>query len=157
MIGMQRLKLVRYLMAGMALGFAPPASARFLDAQDSHLLRIASRDGTLIAVECTGSGPSLVIVHGGIGDRSRWTPMFPLLSSRLTICVMDRRGHGASGDSPVYTLQKEAEDVAAVVNAQPPGPVFVLGHSYGGVCALEAAFLTARVSKLLLYEPPLQQ
>jgi pimeloyl-ACP methyl ester carboxylesterase len=82
--------------------------------------------------------------------------MFPLLSSHLTVCAMDRRGHGASGDSPAYSLQKEAEDVAAVVNAR-PDPVFVLGHSYGGVCALEAMFLTKRISKLLLYEPPLQE
>jgi pimeloyl-ACP methyl ester carboxylesterase len=82
--------------------------------------------------------------------------MFPLLKSHFTVCVMDRRGRGASGDSPVYTLQKEAEDVAAVVDAR-PGPVFLLGHSYGGVCALEAAFLTNKVAKLLLYEPPLQE
>jgi pimeloyl-ACP methyl ester carboxylesterase len=69
---------------------------------------------------------------------------------------MDRRGHGASGDSPDYSLQKEAEDVAAVVNSR-PGLVFLLGHSYGGVCALEAAFLTNKISKLVLYEPPLQE
>lgn len=69
---------------------------------------------------------------------------------------MDRRGHGASGDSHHYTLQKEAEDVAAVVNSR-PGTVFLLGHSYGGVCALEAAFLTDKISKLVLYEPPLQE
>lgn len=82
--------------------------------------------------------------------------MFPLLSSRLTVCAIDRRGRGASGDSPAYTLQKEAEDIAAVVDAR-PGPVFRLGHSYGGVCTLEATFLTKRISKLLLYEPPLQE
>jgi pimeloyl-ACP methyl ester carboxylesterase len=81
--------------------------------------------------------------------------MFPLLSARFTVCAMDRRGHGASGDSPDYTLQKEAEDVAAVVNSR-PGRVSVLGHSIGGVFALEAAFLTERISKLVLYEPPLQ-
>jgi pimeloyl-ACP methyl ester carboxylesterase len=81
--------------------------------------------------------------------------MIPLLSSRFTACAMDRRGHGASGDSPDYTLEKEAEDVAAVVNSR-PGTVFVLGHSYGGVSALEATFLTERISKLVLYEPPLQ-
>jgi pimeloyl-ACP methyl ester carboxylesterase len=69
---------------------------------------------------------------------------------------MDRRGHGASGDSPDYTLQKEAEDVAAVVNSR-PGPVFVLGQSLGGVCSLEAAFLTDKISKLVLYEPPVQE
>ena len=68
---------------------------------------------------------------------------------------MDRRGHGASGDSPDYSLQKEAEDIVAVVNAR-PSPVFVLGHSYGGVSALEAAFLNNKISKLVLYEPPLQ-
>ena len=81
--------------------------------------------------------------------------MFPLLSSRFTVCAMDRRGHGASGDSTDYSLQKEAEDVAAVVDSR-PGTVFVLGHSYGGVTALEATFLTERISKLVLYEPPVQ-
>jgi len=68
---------------------------------------------------------------------------------------MDRRGHGQSGDSSEYTLQKGAEDVAAVVDSR-PGPVFVLGHSIGGVFALEATFLTDKISKLVLYEPPLQ-
>jgi len=120
------------------------------------MIRVPSKDGTLIAVECAGAGPSLIMVHGGIGDRTRWTPMFPLLSSRFTVCALDRRGHGASGDSPDYSLQKEAEDVAAVVDSR-PGTVFVLGHSYGGVCALEATFLTERISKLVLYEPPLQE
>jgi pimeloyl-ACP methyl ester carboxylesterase len=81
--------------------------------------------------------------------------MFPLLSQRFTVCAMDRRGHGASGDSTNYSLQNEAEDIAAVVDAR-PGTMFVLGHSYGGVGALEATFLTKRISKLLLYEPPLQ-
>jgi pimeloyl-ACP methyl ester carboxylesterase len=69
---------------------------------------------------------------------------------------MDRRGHGLSGDSPEYNLQKEAEDVAAVVDSR-PGTVFLLGHSYGGVAALEAMFLTKRVSKLILYEAPVQE
>jgi len=69
---------------------------------------------------------------------------------------MDRRGHGMSGDSLEYTLQREAEDVAAVVNSQ-PGPLFLLGHSYGGICLLEATFLTDKISKLVLYEPPLQE
>jgi pimeloyl-ACP methyl ester carboxylesterase len=66
---------------------------------------------------------------------------------------MDRRGHGASGDSPDYSLQKEAEDVTAVVNSRVRS-VFLLGHSFGGVAALEAAFLTDRISKLVLYEAP---
>jgi pimeloyl-ACP methyl ester carboxylesterase len=125
------------------------------DVPGREVIRVASRDGTLIAMECEGSGPTLVLVHGGVGDRTRWVPMLPLLSSRFTACAMDRRGRGGSGDSPDYSLAKEAEDVAAVVDSR-PGEVFVLGHSYGGVAALEAAFLTSRIAKLILYEPPLQ-
>jgi len=116
---------------------------------------VRSADGTPIAIECAGAGPSLVIVHGGTGDRSRWTPLFPLLAPKFRVCAMDRRGHGASGDSLPYSLQKEVEDVVAVVAAQ-PGPVFVLGHSFGGVCAFEAAFHTAKIARLALYEPPVR-
>jgi pimeloyl-ACP methyl ester carboxylesterase len=121
----------------------------------SGIVRLQSKDGTLIAIECAGTGPTLVLVHGGVGDRTRWTPMFPLLSSNFTVCAMDRRGHGLSADSADYSLQKEAEDVASVADSR-QGTVFVLGHSYGGVAALEATFLTDRISKLLLYEPPVQ-
>ena len=115
--------------------------------------RVPSKDGTPIAVECAGAGPTLLMVHGGIGDRTRWTPMFPLLESRFTACAMDRRGHGESGDAADYGLRREAEDIAAVVDSL-PGPVFLLGHSYGGVAALEAAFLSGNVAALALYEPP---
>jgi pimeloyl-ACP methyl ester carboxylesterase len=96
-----------------------------------------------------------VIVHGGTGDRTRWTPLFPLLASKFRVCAMDRRAHGASGDTAPYSLQKEVDDVVAVVAAQ-PGPVFVLGHSFGAVCAFEAAFRTAKIAGLALYEPPLR-
>lgn len=82
--------------------------------------------------------------------------MFPLLSSRFTACAMDRRGRGASGDSPEYSLLKEAEDIAAVVDSL-PHPVFVFGHSYGAVAALEASFLSPRIARLMLYEPPLHE
>jgi pimeloyl-ACP methyl ester carboxylesterase len=121
----------------------------------SSVLNVTSKDGTSIAMECAGAGPSLIIVHGGIGDRTRWKPLFPLFAPHFTVCAMDRRGHGESGDSSEYTLQKGAEDVEAVVTSR-PGPVFVLGHSIGGVNALEAAFLTDKISKLVLYEPPLR-
>jgi pimeloyl-ACP methyl ester carboxylesterase len=71
---------------------------------------------------------------------------------------MDRRGRGGSGDNPDYDLLREAEDVAAVVEAifqQAGEPVVVLGHSYGAVCSLEAALLTDKIRRLILYEPPL--
>ena len=125
-------------------------------ANRSELIAVTSKDGTRIGVECAGTGPTLLFVHGGVGDRTRWTPMFPLLASKFTTCAMDRRGRGASGDSAEYSLAKEAEDVAAVVNSR-PGPVLLFGHSYGGVAALEATFLTDRISKLMLYEPPLHE
>lgn len=116
---------------------------------------VLSKDGTRIAVECRGTGPSLLIVHGGSGDRKRWGPLMPLFAAQFRVCAMDRRGHGESESGSNYSLQKEAEDVAVVVNAQ-PDPVFVLGHSIGGVFSLEAAFLTKKISMLVLYEPPLQ-
>lgn len=131
------------------------ASIELCAQSETPIPRIPSRDGTLIAVECAGAGPNLVIVHGGTGDRSRWKPLFPFFASHFTVCAMDRRGRGVSGDSIDYSLQKGADDVAAVVNSR-PGTVFVLGHSIGGVCALEAAFLTDKISKLVLYEPPLR-
>lgn len=116
---------------------------------------VTSKDNTRIAVECRGSGPNLLIVHGGSGDRKRWQPLLPLFASRFTVCAMDRRGHGESEVGSNYSLQKEIDDVVAVANSR-PGPVFVLGHSIGGVFALEAAYKTRRISKLVLYEPPLQ-
>src|SRR5437879_5452830 len=151
---MDRRQFIQSVMAAYAASLDTRAFAPFVTGPESPLITVRSKDGTRIAVECAGSGPSLVVVHGGTGDHTRWKPLFPLFESRFTICAMDRRGHGASGDAPDYALQREAEDVAAVINSR-PDKVFLLGHSYGAVCALEAAFLTHRISKLVLYEPPL--
>ena len=149
--------LLMMLLGGHhANAMAPSAAQTAATANRSELITVTSKDGTRIGVECAGSGPTLLFVHGGVGDRTRWTPMFPLLASTFTVCAMDRRGRGASGDAPDYNLSKEAEDVAAVVNSR-SGPVFVFGHSYGGVAALEATFLTDRIGKLMLYEPPLHE
>lgn len=130
---------------------------------------VNSKDGTRIAIECTGEGPTLLIVHGGTGDRRRWQPLLPLFASHFHVCAMDRRGHGESERGANYSLEREFEDVATVVDAlsanlshgranapKDPGPVFVLGHSIGAVCAFEAAFLTKNIAKVVLYEPPLQ-
>jgi pimeloyl-ACP methyl ester carboxylesterase len=68
---------------------------------------------------------------------------------------MDRRGHGESFDSGDYTLKKEFEDVVTVVRSM-QGQVAVVGHSYGGVCAMQAALLSKKISKLVLYEPPIE-
>jgi pimeloyl-ACP methyl ester carboxylesterase len=154
MAGMKRRRLRRCLMAICLVSIT--ASADVVHESASSISAVVAKDGTAIAVECAGAGPNLVIVHGGTGDRTRWKPLFPLFASHFTVCAMDRRGHGASSDSPDYSLEKEVEDVVAVANSR-PGRVFVLGHSYGAVCALEAAFLTDKISKLVLYEPPLQE
>jgi pimeloyl-ACP methyl ester carboxylesterase len=113
-----------------------------------------SKDGTVIGFRRSGSGPPLLLVHGTTADHSRWAPISPRFEQHFTVYAMDRRGRGGSGDSPEYALIREAEDVAAVVEAIGE-PVFILGHSYGGVCSLEASLLTDKVTRLILYEPPI--
>jgi len=117
-------------------------------------MHTTSKDGTRIAYWRSGSGPPLVLVHGTTADHTRWARLLPELERHFTVHAMDRRGRGGSGDAPQYAVAREFEDVAAVVDAI-GGPVFLLGHSYGAVCSLEAAPLTDRVRRLILYEPPL--
>lgn len=102
----------------------------------------------------SGVGPSLVLVHGTAADHSRWAPVLPALEEHFTVLAMDRRGRGRSGDAEHYEIAREFDDVVAVVDWAGDA-VSLLGHSYGGVCALEAALLTEKVGRLLLYEPPL--
>jgi pimeloyl-ACP methyl ester carboxylesterase len=91
-------------------------------------------------------------VHGvGAANALAWN-VRPALERQFTLYAMDRRGHGASGDGPTYAIEREFEDVAAVVDSLET-PVYLLGHSFGGLCALEAALLTQNVRKLVLYEP----
>jgi pimeloyl-ACP methyl ester carboxylesterase len=119
-----------------------------------------SPDGTPIAYHRSGSGPPLVLVlvHGTTADHSRWQTILALLDSHVTCYAMDRRGRGHSGDAPEYSLEREVEDVVAVVEAvaeEVGGPVDLLGHSFGGLCALEAATGTPALRRLVLYEPPM--
>ncbi len=115
---------------------------------------VVSRDGTSIAAWRSGEGPPLVLIHGAAADHHRWAPVLPALEERFSVFAIDRRGRGGSGDANDYALEREFEDVVAVVEWAGEG-VNVLGHSYGGICALEAAFLTDRIRKLVLYEPPM--
>ncbi len=113
---------------------------------------IDSMDGTPIAIWRTGSGPPLVLVHGMIADHSTtWRLVLPELSRWFTVYAMDRRGRGGSGNAPEYELRHEAEDVAAVVDTV-RAPVCLLGHSFGGLCALEATLLTEGIERLIVYE-----
>jgi pimeloyl-ACP methyl ester carboxylesterase len=119
----------------------------------ANLHTVRSADGTTIAFEETGSGPPLVLVHGGVSDRTYWTPVVPALVQHFTVFAVDRRGRGASGDAPSDALEREFADLAAVVDTIGE-PVHLVGHSYGGVCALDAALLTGNLRTLTLYEPP---
>ena len=129
-----------------------------LPGQPSRLMdqpeRVISEDGTPIAVWRSGEGPPLVLLHGAAADHSRWSPVLPALEGRFTVLAVDRRGRGQSGDPDEYAIEREYEDLVAVVEAAGDG-VNVLGHSYGGICALEAALLTDRIRKLIVYEPPM--
>ena len=115
---------------------------------------ITSKDGTRIAYSRSGSGQPLVLVHGTTADHTRWARLLPELEPHFTVYAIDRRGRGGSGDAAEYHIEREFEDVAAVIDAIGE-PVFLLGHSYGAICSLEAALLTDKVRRLILYEPPI--
>jgi pimeloyl-ACP methyl ester carboxylesterase len=119
---------------------------------------VRSADGTEIGflrlgLPFLGSGPSLVIVHGSLATKEGWLPVANLLAQHFTCFVMDRRGRGSSGDHEEYSVEREYEDVEAVVRAAGPD-AYLLGHSFGAVCSLGAA-LRVPVRKLVLYEPPM--
>jgi pimeloyl-ACP methyl ester carboxylesterase len=124
---------------------------------EQSAMRVESRDGTEIGYVTSGEGPPLVLVHGALGDHTRWSPMLPFLEPSFTVHAMDRRGRGASGDHPDYDFNREVEDVAAVVDAIAESTgvkVDVLGSSVGGTFALQAASLTPHIGRLVLFEPP---
>lgn len=115
--------------------------------------KITSHDGTQIACRHRGTGPPLILVHAaGAANATAWTAVLPTLEKHFIVIVMDRRGHGESGDNSTYTLEREAEDIAAVVDSIGES-AYLLGHSFGGLCAMEAALLTPNIRKLVLYEP----
>lgn len=120
---------------------------------------VHSKDGVPISVQKTGSGPSLLLIHGALLNGSlSWGAVLPSLAEHYTVYVMDRRGRAPSGDGDPaqYSIAREADDIAAVAQSI-GGPVTVLGHSYGALSTLYALDQLKNVSKLLLYEPPVVQ
>jgi hypothetical protein len=105
-----------------------------------------SKDGTPIAHLCSREGPPLVLVHGTAADHGRWAPLLLAFEQRFTVCTVDRRGRGDSGDSDdYYAIEREFEDVTAVVDSVGE-PANLLGHSYGALCTLEAAPCSPKMS-----------
>jgi pimeloyl-ACP methyl ester carboxylesterase len=126
---------------------------------------VASPDGTPIAWfeespegGPTASGPDrppLILVHGATADHTAFRVVGPRLAATRRVISIDRRGRGASGDRPAYSIEREYEDLAAVIDwlaAAWGGPVDVAGHSFGGRVGLGAALLTDRLRRLAVYE-----
>lgn len=117
---------------------------------------VISKDGTRIGYEKNGSGPGLILVDGAICYRN-FGPMqslSALLAPHFSVYTYDRRGRGESSNSKPYTVEREAEDLEALIDAA-GGKAYVFGISSGACLALEAAIqLKKKISKLALYEAP---
>lgn len=116
---------------------------------------VTSRDGTRIAYEQTGSGPALILVDGAIcfRDFGPMRPLSALLAPHFTVTLYDRRGRGASGDTQPYAVEREIEDLDALIQ-QAGGSAFVYGTSSGASLAMRAAAHGLAIRKLVMYEPP---
>lgn len=114
---------------------------------------VVSTDGTPIAVERTGTGPALVVVMGAFCDRTTTAGLTPLLADRFTVLEYDRRGRGDSGNTEPYAIEREVEDLAAVIDAA-GGSALVYGHSSGAAIGLEAAAAGLPIRRLAVFEPP---
>jgi pimeloyl-ACP methyl ester carboxylesterase len=123
--------------------------------KEDFMQQVTSKDGTIIAYEQSGQGPALVIVGGILGDHSQQAGLAQLLASHFTVYNFDRRGRSESGFTPPYAVEREVEDIAAILDAA-GGSAFVYGTSGCAVLSLEAAArgLSPRMKKLALWEPP---
>jgi pimeloyl-ACP methyl ester carboxylesterase len=118
--------------------------------------QVLSSDGTAIAFDRAGQGPPLILVGGALQHRSidaATARLAALLEPHLTVFHYDRRGRGDSGDTRPYAVEREIEDLGALID-EAGGWAFLYGMSSGGALALEAAAYGLAVTKLALYEPP---
>jgi pimeloyl-ACP methyl ester carboxylesterase len=114
---------------------------------------VVSPDGTRIAFDRPGEGPPVALVGGASADRRSHAPLAELLAADFTVFNFDRRGRGDSGDTPPYAVEREIEDIGAVLE-EAGGSANLYGHSGGAALALEAAASGLPVRKLALWEPP---
>lgn len=113
-----------------------------------------SKDGTMIAFDRLGDGPPVVLVCGFPTDRKYPNgPLASLLAQAFTVLNYDRRGRGDSGDTQPYALEREFEDLDAVIG-EAGGSAFAYGTSSGAVLALQAAAYGLAITNLALWEPP---
>src|ERR671910_813347 len=114
---------------------------------------VRSKDGTAIAFERSGEGPPVILVVGAFNDRATGAPLAAALQERFTVFNYDRRGRGDSGNTPPYAVEREFEDLQALID-EAGGAAFVYGTSSGGALALEAAASGLAVTELALWEVP---
>lgn len=112
-----------------------------------------SSDGARIGFRASGDGAPILFVHGSCTSSADWAFAGPLLEDRFTVVTMDRRGRGESGDGPDHAIEREADDVLAVLAAA--GAEMLVGHSYGALCSILAAERAEGLRRLVLYEPPI--
>lgn len=120
---------------------------------NTTLQRVTSADGTSIAIERQGDGPPIVLVCGGSVDRGANAGVAAILASDFSVLNFDRRGRGDSGDTLPYAIEREIEDIEAVIAAA-GGSAGLWGSSSGAALALLATAAGASVTKLALWEPP---
>jgi hypothetical protein len=114
---------------------------------------VTSKDGTTIAFDRLGEGPPVILVSGGSVDRSSNAPLAGVLATQFTVYNYDRRGRGPSGDTQPYAVQREIEDIDAVLGAA-GGSAGLYGSSSGAALAMEAAAAGVPITRLALWEPP---
>jgi pimeloyl-ACP methyl ester carboxylesterase len=121
------------------------------------LRHVTAPDGVRLACDVRGEGPPLVMVHGAGSARWSFDLVRAHIEDRFTVWALDRRGRGDSEDGDGYSLEREFEDVEAVVFEAGGGlpDVFLFGHSYGALVAAGAATRVGRLEGLVLYEPPM--
>lgn len=118
------------------------------------MAEVISKDNTVIAYDKIGKGPLLILVAGALSDRSDTTKLARLLAEHFTVINYDRRGRGKSGDSDSYSVEREIEDLEALID-EAGGSAFIFGSSSGAVLALDATnSLNGKIKKQILYEPP---
>lgn len=116
------------------------------------MITTQSADGTTIAYDRTGTGTPVILVNGALSDRSGTQPLAEALAPDFTVISYDRRGRGDSGDTDPYSVDREIEDLGAIISAV-GGSAAVYGHSSGAALAAVAA-ATLPITKLMLHEPP---
>jgi len=115
---------------------------------------VSSRDGTAIGYRRVGSGPGVILLHGGMQSGQSFTKLAAALSDAFTVYLPDRRGRGMSGPfTDDHGITKEVDDLHALLHAT--GARNVFGLSAGAVIALQTALSGPEIAKLALYEPPL--